>query len=99
MNGRIRRQNAGTARVGDNGDPIATRQRLIGHRDSPIEHFFDIVAPDDPRLPESRIANDIAARQRTGMRGRRGGPFFRPAGLENQNRLPRLGDDLMRRFH
>jgi hypothetical protein len=99
--GCVGRHHARTARIGDDGDAVAARQRLVGEQLRGVEHVVDRTATDDPGLFEHPVAHVGTGGQRTGVGlGSRGTGCGSPA-LDGQNRLGIIwiARDRPRRLH
>ena len=74
--------------IGDDGHPVAARQRLRGQQRSHGEQLVQGVGADHPGLGEQRIDGDIGSRQqRAGVRRGRACPRARAPALDRQQRL------------
>ena len=88
---RVGREDAGTAGVGQDRDAPAARDRLVRQQGRDIEELFEGLRADHAGLPEERVDDGVALRQRA--RVRRRGPRAGPgaAGLDRHDGL-RPGD-------
>ena len=56
----IRCENAGTARIGEDGDAIAARHRLVSEERGDSKHFLEPLGADDAGLPEQGLDDGFA---------------------------------------
>ena len=78
----VRADDPRPAGVGDDGDPVAGRERLVGQQRGHVEELAHRVGADDPGVPEQRVDGRVAgSEQRPRVRGR---------GALARRRAPRL---------
>ena len=87
----VGRQDAGTAAIGDDGEPVAALRRAAGKRGGGVEQFLDLVDAQHAGAPERRFVDDVGARQRAGMRGGGARAFLGAAAFDHDHRLDPRG--------
>ena len=85
--GGVRRHDARTAGVGDDGHALAFGQRLHGERHRIIKERFKIFRADDASALERRAVGDVRARQTAGVRRRGLGARLGDTDFQNHDRL------------
>ena len=83
----VHRQNAKSAAIGENGEPVAGEGRNAAQRFCGGEQFVDCVDAQHARAPERGAVDVVGARQRAGVRGRRLRRAPRATRLDNDDRF------------
>ena len=68
---RVRRQDPGSAGVGQDADAAAARHGLVREQHRHVEELLERAGPDDAGLPEERVDDRVRLGERAGV-GRRG---------------------------
>jgi hypothetical protein len=85
--GGIRRQDVEPARVADDGEAVASGQRLIGQQPRRVQHLAEVLRPHDAGLGEKSVHGGGGCCRGSGVRGAGALPGDRASALDGQHRL------------
>ena len=87
---------AGAARIGEDGNAIASWNRLLRERQCVVEKLVNRFGPLDAGLIENGVVRGVRSRQRSGVRRSRPRPFGGAARLDRETGLVRVPGNFAR---